>query len=189
MYSTKGTTETQFVSKYIEPGIHRVRINSIEGQEPEGRSPYIQITFEDKDSKTADIRFYMSEKAMPKSLEKIKHIGTKLVTEDELDGINADNLAGYGAALNKLLAGKGCRIKFTGEEVDGEKGRWWKAGIGLPTFAEATKEGAQYEPVSDEDSRLTFDKTNQYDWKPLPDADMEYAGEPVGAASDDDDPF
>lgn len=188
MYTTAGTAERTFVSKYIEPGVHRVRIAGIEGVDSETGASYVQITFEDADEKTAQIRFYMSERAMARSIQKIKHLATKMVTEEKIDAIEADNLEDYGSALDTLLGGKSCRVKFTGEEVDGNKGSWWKAGIGLPTFAEATKKGAEYDPVSDEDTKLVLDKTNKYDWKPLPTADVEISDE-VGEAAEDDAPF
>lgn len=173
MYTTKGTEEKEFKSKYIAPGVQKVKIVSITGMAPEGKSPYLELAFVNQEEMTANIRFYMSEKAMPKSLEKIKHIGTKMVTNDDLDAIKADSIDSYGAALNGLLAGKTCRIKFTGEEVESEKGIWTKAGIGLPTFAEATKDGAQYPAVDDEDTKLVYDENNKWDLKRLAPVDAE----------------
>jgi hypothetical protein len=175
MYTTAGTAERTFVSKYIEPGVHRVRIAGIEGVDSETGASYVQITFEDADEKTAQIRFYMSERAIARSIQKIKHLATKMVTEEKIDAIEADNLEDYGSALDTLLGGKSCRVKFTGEEVDG--------------IAEATKEGAEYDPVSDEDTKLVLDKTNKYDWKPLPTADVEISDEEVEEAAEDDAPF
>jgi hypothetical protein len=61
MYTTAGTAERTFVSKYIEPGVHRVRIAGIEGVDSDTGASYVQITFEDVNERTAQIRFYMSE--------------------------------------------------------------------------------------------------------------------------------
>lgn len=188
MYTTAGTEEKEFVSKYIEPGVHRIRIVGISGTEPESGSPYLQIDFENAKEQTANIRFYMSERAIDMSKRKLNHLATKMVTKEKLDKVKAESLEDYGSKLDSLLGGKSCRVKFTGEEVDGNKGNWWKAGIGLPTFAEATKEGAEYEPLSDEDSKLFLDKTNKYDWKPLPTADVEISAE-VSDSAEDDAPF
>lgn len=188
MYTTAGTAEKTFVSKYIEPGVHEVKIVAIEGVDSETGASYVQISFEDSDEKTAQIRFYMSEKAIARSLEKIKHLATKMVTEAKVDKIKADNLEDYGSKLDTLLGGKSCRVKFTGEEVDGNNGNWWKAGIGLPTFAEAINKGAEHDPVSEEDSKLALNKSNKYDWKPLPTADVEITDE-VASSGEDDAPF
>jgi len=188
MYTTAGTEEKEFVNKYIEPGVHRVRIIGISGTEPESGSPYLQIDFENAKEQTANIRFYMSEKAKKMSTEKIIHLFSRMVTKKELDKMKAESLEDYGSKLDSLLGGKSCRVKFTGEEVDGNKGNWWKAGIGFQPFAEATKEGAEYEPLSDEDSKLVLDKTNKYDWKPLPTADVEVSEE-VSDSAEDDAPF
>ena len=135
----------------------------------------------------------MSEGAKPKSLEKLLHLGTKCISRDAMDSIQGDSLADYGANLNTALAGKVARVKFVGEEIEGKEGKnnWTKASIGLPTFAEAVKEGAEYSAVSDEDTKLTYDENNKWDLKRLPVADTETDAGFGGGTSDaeDDEPF
>lgn len=191
MYSTKNTEEKVFESKFIEPGIHTVKVKDIKGEEPEGFSPRLTFFFETKEGKVAEAAFYMSEKAMGKSLEKIKHLATKCIKADVLDKIEADNLEDYGTNLTKALKNKVLRVKFVGEEIEGKegKGSWDKANIGLPPFAEATKEGAEYAPVSDEGTKLKFDKNSKWDYKPLPIADFEMNGVDTPEAVTDGDPF
>ena len=193
MYSTRDTEEKVFESKYLAPGIHKVKITEISGHAPEGRSPYLELKFANSEQKTAEVKFYMSEKAMPRSLEKLTHIGTKCVTRETMDSISADSLEDYGKKLENTLKGKVLRIKFTGEEIEGKegKGNWWKANIGLPRFAEACKEGAEYEAVDDDNTALTFDESNNYDMKRLVVADVEEdtTGFSGGTSEADDDPF
>ena len=174
MYSTKNTEEKVFESKFIEPGIHIVKIVEIKGEEPEGYSPRLTFSFKTETGKGAECNFYMSEKAMAKSNEKLVHLASKCITKETLDAIEAESLEDYGSKLNTTLKGKVLRLKFIGEEIEGKEGKNWdKAGIGLPPFAEATKEGAEYKVVSDEASKLKYDKNNKWDYKPLPVADME----------------
>tara|TARA_R110001599_G_scaffold92398_2_gene241979 strand:+ start:529 stop:1095 length:567 start_codon:yes stop_codon:yes gene_type:complete len=188
MYTTAGTEEKEFVSKYIEPGVHIVKITGMLGAEPESGAPYLQIDFENAKEQTANIRFYMSEKAKEMSTKKIIHLFSRMVTKKELDKIKAKSLEDYGSKLNTLFSEKSCRVKFTGEEVDGNKGTWWKAGIGLPTFAEATSEGAEHAPISNDNSKLFLNKENKYDWKPLPTANVEISND-VSNTSEEDAPF
>lgn len=192
MYSTKDTEEKVFESKFIEPGVHVVKIVGVKGEEPEGYSPRLMFGFTTQEGKTAEAVFYMSEKAVGRSLEKVKHLATKCIKADKLDKIEAESLEDYASQLNKVLKNKVLRVKFTGEEIEGKEGKnnWDKANIGLPPFAEATKDGAEYEPVSEEDSKLKFDRNNKYDYKPLPVADFESNGNGVASSEDDDDqPF
>ena len=192
MYSTKDTEEKVFESKFIEPGVHVVKIVGIKGEEPEGYSPRLMFGFTTQDGKAAEAVFYMSEKAVGRSLEKVKHLATKCIKTEDLDKVEAESLEDYASQLNKILKNKVLRVKFTGEEIEGKEGKnnWDKATIGLPPFAEATKEGAEYTPVSEEDSKLTFNRNNKYDYKALPVADFESNGNGTPASEEnDEEPF
>lgn len=192
MYSTKNTEEKVFESKFIEPGIHVVKITGIKGEEPEGYSPRLTFSFITENGKSAEPVFYMSEKAMGKSLEKIKHLATKCIKADKLDKIQADSLEDYASELFKVLKNKVLRVKFIGEEIEGKEGKnnWDKATIGLPPFAEATKDGAEYSAVSEEDSKLTFDRNSKWDYKALPTADFESNGNSLASVEEtDEEPF
>jgi hypothetical protein len=193
MYSTKGTEEKVFESKYIAPGIHVVKIMEIKGEEPDGFAPRLIFTFATADKKTADVNLYMSEAAQTRSMEKLLHIATKVVTRDAVDAVGGNSLAEFGNNLNGLLAGKKLRMKFIGNEIAGKDGKqnWFKADLGLPTFAEACEAGAEHPALSDEESKLTFDENNKWDMKRLPVSDVEPNTAPVGAdmGESDDDPF
>lgn len=152
--------------KYIYPGIrHRVVIKNVtEGKTP-GGTPFIEFELYSKEGgpeTSRKFQFYTSEKAIAKSMEKIKHIATKVVTEEELN--NAKSVE----ELRDLLKGKVLRMKFTGEEYQNTSGEIKsRALIGLAPFAEAVEEGAAHPPVADEDTKLKFDDKNPYDFKKL----------------------
>jgi hypothetical protein len=190
MYSTKNTEEKVFESKFIEPGVHVVKITAIKGEEPDGYSPRLTISFASEDEKSVEAVFYMSEKAQDMSLRKIKHLATKCIKVSVLDKIEADSLEDYASALFKTLKNKVVRVKFVGEEIEGKEGKnnWVKANIGLPAFAEAVTKGAEHDPVPAESSKLSYDKNNKWDFKPLPTADLENANLEDGNG-DDDMPF
>lgn len=171
MFSFKETEDPKgFESKFIEPGIHTVTVKEVKGVS-EG-TPYIQITFE-KEGKTADIRFYMTDAAAEKSMQKLKHLANKIIKNADLENI-VGNVEDLGFGLNKKLSGKKVRVKFSGEEVVGKVGEdgkkkpnWFKSVIGLPAFAEAVINGAEYAAVPEEMSKLKFDPNNKYDMKRL----------------------
>lgn len=166
-FGTKGTVVTEPKGLYIRPGINKdVQIVSVEGLAPEGGSPALEFTFKlvtSPDEATTKVRFFMSEKAEKKSLEKIKHLATKVVTEEQLDAVGGDDIVSYGTALNKLLAGKTVKeMKFNGEEYKNASGEVKsKAVIGLPKFASATV------------GELKYDASNSYDFKKLEVADVD----------------
>lgn len=171
MFSFKNVEESKgFESKFIEPGIHVVTVKEVKGVS-EG-TPHIQFTFE-KEGKTADIRFYMTDAASVKSMQKLKHLANKMIKNADLESITGD-IVDVGFGLNKKLAGKKVRVKLCGEEVEGKigddgkkKSNWFKSVIGLPEFAEAVIEGAEYSPVPEGMSKLKFDPNNKFDMKRL----------------------
>jgi len=160
-FTTKGIEEKVFESKYITPGINEVTIAGITSNE--SGTPYVEFNFVSmkNNNQTASIKFYLSDAASKRSLEKIKHIATKVVSESDIDNVQATSITDYSTKLSNLLVGKSLRIKFSGETVAGKegKGNWIKATIGLPTFAES---------LTVNPTKLKFDPNNQYDMKPLP---------------------
>lgn len=193
MIGTKGVEDTakEFVSKWISPGIHEVKVTNVTATEPEGKSPYLTFSFENKTGQTADVKFYVSEAARERTMTKIKHLGTKVVDETTLDAVTGKNYTEYAKNLTRAITGKWLRVKFSGEMVagginaeNGEKKKdWAKATIGLPTFAEK---------LTTNPTKLKFDPTNKYDLKPLDTADTEttnYTHNGVSAKKDDSFPF
>jgi hypothetical protein len=168
--------------KYIYPGIrHQVVIKNVsEGKTPSG-TPFIEVEMYSKEGGPETAKkfpFYTSPAAIAKSMEKIKHIATKIVKEEAL------NKATSVEELRDLLKGGVLRMKFTGEEYKNANNEIKeKALIGLAPFAEAIEDGAEHAPIADADTKLKFDKNNTYDFKKLvesgsatPDADTPEGG-------------
>jgi len=157
---------------YIYPGVRNVTINGwTTGTSPQGK-PFVEVELttveamkEGKENASKKFQFYMSDAATEKSLQKIKHIVTKVTKASNIT--NQPDLNSFVAMLNNISKGKSYRQKFTGEEYEYNGEIKEGARIGLPPFAEAINPGAEYEAVADADTKLTFDKNNQYDFKKL----------------------
>jgi hypothetical protein len=138
--------------KYIRPGIHEVTIKKVSGEVNQNGNPVLTLTLHlvDGDPEaTTDFRFYLSEKAAVTTYKKIRHIFTKVAKDADYLNTKADDIIGLGEAYDAKLSGNSLRIKFNGEEYikqDGSIGT--RAAIGLPEFAEAIQEGAEYAPVA-----------------------------------------
>lgn len=158
--------------KYIRPGVNEVVLDSIEGCEPQGMGHYLSLKFRLPNSEdTTEVRLYMGEKSQDMSMSKLTHIATKMVTRNELNNISADDLISYGAKLNKILSGKKVRMKFIAKEYRNAKGDVKvKPDIPLKYFAEAIIDGAEYPAVATNQSQLSYDPTNQYDYIKLTDS-------------------
>jgi hypothetical protein len=138
--------------KYIRPGIHEVTIKSVKGEVNQNGNPVITFTIHLLDGEadaTTDFRFFLSEKAQNITYKKIRHIFTKVVKDADYLSTTAESIEALGEAYNNKLSGNSLRIKFNGEEYlkqDGSVGT--RAVIGLPEFAEAIQEGAEYPAIS-----------------------------------------
>lgn len=156
-------------SPYLTYGIQEVEIKDFVVNE-QGSIPSMDLTMTDfSGTKSASSRFYFPEgaeeadtKTYQRSVYQIKHIATKVVNSTEFDQAYemSANLSQFAINLNKLLAGKRLRIKFSGKEIAGKDGKqnWFKAVISGMNFAES---------LSTNPTKLKFDPNNQYDVKRL----------------------
>lgn len=175
MISTKGVAEgkSQFPSR-LEPGIHDVKVVSvIGGVSTLKKTPYVEITFENAYGNHRET-FYFAKtgKSQEISLEKIKHLATKMITEDELNAISAADVNEYAAKLNVALVNKNVRIKLSGEEEWSTKnGKMFvKRQFNFYPWAESAA-------VPFGQTKLKFNKNNLGDYKPLKSA-AEASAEP-----------
>lgn len=157
---------------YIYPGVRNVTINGWSAGTSAQGKPFVEVELttveamkEGKENTSKKFQFYMSDSAQERSMQKIKHIVTKVTTADRIT--NQPDLNSFVSMLNNISKGKSLRIKFTGEEYEYNGEIKEAARIGLPNFAEAINPGAEYAPVADADTKLVFDKNNQYDFKKL----------------------
>lgn len=151
-------------SPYLSKGINEdVTIGSITLETPDTGAPYISIMLHKSSSSPEQgttFRMYMSDAARPKTLEKITHLATKVITKESLLAINNDSksIEEFCNKLNAVLEGKTIKwFKFTAEQyLNGEGKLRDRLKIGLPPFASQEKE-----------SKLKFDESNKYDYVPL----------------------
>lgn len=174
---------------YIYPGIREVVIQKWKKDKTQKGDPKITldlITVKAKEEGVDATRtfndFNMFGGSLEYSVRKIKHILTKVVKESEITA--KEDLDDFVEMLNDLSRGKSLRMKFVGEEYINANGEVKEvAKIGLPEFAEAIEEGAEYPVVSEADSKLVYDKNNKYDFKKLP-ADQTPEAEVATSAKD-----
>ncbi len=145
-FTTKGVDENASEGKYIKPGVHEVTITAVTSKESgEGtNAPSIFVNFAKKGTEQElNVQFAFSEKGTKFALMKLKHLLTKVTTENTVDAISANTVTELAKAYGKILTGKELRIKFNGKEVAGVNGKnnWFKAELGIPRkgqpFAEA----------------------------------------------------
>jgi hypothetical protein len=164
--------KSERLSNYITFGVHEVTIKEVIGTTTPNGNPVINVAMyllNGNPDNANSFGFVLGGGAKEWSEKKLQHLATKIVTKDEYVAATGDTIEEYGEALNSLLSGKSVRIKFTGEErlkQDGS-GITIRSNIGLPNFAEAIEEGGEYPVVLAKDTKLVFDKTNEYDYKKL----------------------
>lgn len=164
MISTQNVQEgkSQFPQR-LEPGVHKVQIVDIlPGQSAQKGTPYIEFTFENAYGNHRET-FYMKEgDSMKISLEKIKHLATKIVSEAELDAVSGNTVSEYAMNLAKILKGKEVRIKLSGKEQMNTKTYkvYVERSFGFYPFAESAS-------VPDASTMLKYNPMNKSDFKPL----------------------
>jgi hypothetical protein len=139
--------------KRVVPGIHKLTIGNLEF-DPNNNSAILTLL----DQKTGlSHREYMSfkEKAAEYSQIKLKHIGTKVLKEEDFNKLTTIE------QVNAVLVGQTLRFKLSGRETEKDGKVYINAQLGFPPFCESLD-------VSDEDSKLTYDENNKYDFAKLP---------------------
>lgn len=184
MISTQNVQEGKSMfPQRLEPGIHEVKITGVtSGNSAKAGTPFIELMFESAGGNHRET-FYMKEgDSMKISLEKIKHLATKVVTEAELDAISAKTVPDYATKLEALLKGKAVRIKLVGkEQINTKTGKMFvERSFGYYPFAEA---------MDAKHSALRFNMANASDYKPLPKAGSAVDALDLDQGGSDDLPF
>jgi len=191
-FTTAGHTveENEFVSNYLDPGIHEAKIQKIEYFESAGGTPGMKITHEgrpegDSPGQTAETTWWLSPNAWTYTKDRLVIMADKLEVREGLDAINVEGPEEYVRAVAPLFQGKTARWKFAGEEIAGKEGKanWTKAGLAGYGFIEV---------LGTNPSKLKFDPASKWDMKKLPVADSEVpssngvSSEETSSNSDDD---
>jgi len=162
---------------YVLPGIREVKVKGVNFGKAGTGTPYIApelYTLSGGPEKSSELRMYISSNNEFIVQGQITHMASKMVTYDEMNEAlkGADTTEQIAKALNDLLKGKKFRIKLGGEEyINGSGAKKDRVRLLLANdtnpFAEAIEDGAEYGAVDAENSVLTYDKNNPYDFKKL----------------------
>lgn len=151
------------VKPVIRPGVNEnITIGSItEDLTPNGKK-VIKVPFMSTDGAELVIDMSMEGGAPQYTMRKLKHLMTKVASEDVVNAATSID------DVNKILKGQTLRIKFTGEEyVSQRDGKVYvKTVLGLPNFAEPMT-------TSKEMSALSYNPTSEYDLKKVNQATVE----------------
>lgn len=186
MYTFNNTEETTKLT-YISPGIEDVTITGVTYNDEKS----FNMGFVNDLNQTLDYRFWITtdkkdakgKTNLDNTLEQVLHMATKVMTEADFKAKAVGNsMEELVININNLLMGKRIRLKFAGKEVQGQEGKknWIKAVLPRFRFAESIT-------VPRSETKLVFDKTNQWDMKMLP--VTEQAAIPTGTKASDDLPF
>lgn len=165
MFGVKELQINESASKYLSRGLNnRVVIGNIEGFEPEGANPYINLTVYKENSTIEDGRTFklsMAPTAMKYSLMKLTHIATKIISNEDLvaiDEASNNSVIEFARRLDAVLSGQTLNwMKISVEvyrNVAGETKE--RLVLGLPPFADNSAQ-----------TKIRYDETNKYDYKPL----------------------
>lgn len=107
----------------------------VEGKSKNGNDQ-IEIGFVNSVGEEHVEKMSLSAGAMKYTMMKIKHMMTKVISEDDANKVNTVE------GINTVLTGQKMRIKFGSREFQDDSGNLRQAAqIGLPTFAEVIVEG------------------------------------------------
>lgn len=165
-------TDTSYLN---QGGVYVFEIDAVTSKQTPTGTDYIELAVHDVDSGALHTeRLYMTGNAVPYSVKKLKHIGTKFTTEDAINDCTSTE------DINELFKGKRFRAKVRVEEYTNTNGEVRKRfDFGLPPFAEAVTEGGEYPPISEEQSKLKYDPARDYkSLEPAPEG--EGSGAPSG---------
>ena len=131
-FSVKAYSETEGTN-YINSGIHVMEIAGVVGEEPEGKSPYIEFQLKSPNGEHKE-RLYFSEKAQKNSWGNLRHLVNKIITDAELENISSDSISEYAEKLSSAITGKKVRVVIV--EKLSDNGKLYNR-FKFPPFAES----------------------------------------------------
>lgn len=182
MFSTNDAPEMGG-NKYITAGVNAIKIVGFSATDDERALVFKVHRLEATEQESKDFRFYITPKAIPYTMGKIKHLASAVGYEQAIDAPDVTTLV---KALNVIFAGKELEYLFNGREYENANGELKVAAdVSLfPPFASAVGAGI-----------LRYDETNSKHLVKLPvmddDTDPLEAkfGPATGGKTDDGSPF
>jgi hypothetical protein len=168
------SSNSGYISKYLNPGLQNLKINSIEISEAKTGSKKLVLHTEGEEVKDLGFEgvdgakgpvgkiatFYFKPEEMEEKVSRIfSEIADALEAKPQLDAIQASTLEEYISKVAPLITGKFANFKIAGEEYAKGDG---KVGVKLLLPSKYFVEKAGRTP-----SKLKFDKNNTYDYKKL----------------------
>ena len=129
---------TEKVSKPLIKGytIQEVTITGVVMGKSKTGADQIEVGFINDAGEEHTEKMSVTAASMKYTMQKLKHMMTKVISEDEANKITSVE------SINSVLTGKKLRIKFGAREYRNQSGEVVTAAtIGLPSFAEAPVEG------------------------------------------------
>jgi len=159
MFTTNGVevkVNESTSNNYIQPGIVIASIASIDTHTSAQGNVGLRLNFIDENGGIGEKVYYVTDKEVTKTImiEKVIAIAIALGVKDQIDNIKSPNLKEYAMELNDILTNKPARFKFTGKQLQGKNGLWWKADLAFFDFVES---------LSVEPSKLKFNANNARD--------------------------
>ncbi len=139
----------------IEPGVHEVIITGITSETSKNDKSYVSIKCENvaKTREHEERMFTSTPKGTEFTKSRIKHLVQKVTGKSLKGEVSIEQ-------LEKVLKGKSIRIKFIGEQYEYNNDIRTRTNFAFMGFAESLS-------VTEEDSALSYDSSNPYDFKPL----------------------
>ena len=189
--------------KFVGYGINdAVVVSDVQAGSSQNGTPFIQINVKydgDEDKNSTTLKLYMSPKAQEISMRKILHLHQAMNKKELLSKMTAPTLEVLATKLKGMWVNRKFRLKLAGEEYvgvapDGTPKTKVKLNIPFPPFAEPMNGMAETPAVTE--TKLTFDKSNKYDYKALDASALAAQATPVTSSeafdsfpSDDSMPF
>jgi hypothetical protein len=158
--------------QYMKPGIREVEIVSFERFTAQNGNLSIIGTFVDTVTGGVHEEYFPCSETISTGKEKspfditkqkLSHIGSATIGDDNLEKLSGDNLDEFINSLNTYLVGCKYRQKFSGEEKKSQNDRIYAiTRIPLPNSFNPMAEPLT---VPLDDTRLKYDPTNPYDLK------------------------
>lgn len=148
--SFEGAEISKGGSKYLEPGIHNVKVTEVtKGVSTQQKSPYVRITVANEAGESCSQDYYLSTEVKEGKTTSAWNISKSAIltiitaatgldeatAKSKLVGINTENID---AKLSNILVGKPFAIKLNGKWIhptDASKKPWVKAEFGSYLFA------------------------------------------------------
>jgi len=162
---------------------HDVTIVGVESGNSQKGTEFIQLNVKktgDSDDNATILKMYFTIKAQPITMRKIMGIHAAVAKLELLKSKSFNSTKELADSLNAMWKGKRFRLKLQGSEyvLETEEGPVIKTRTEIPmrNFTEAIMGDAERAPISDADTKLTFDKNDKWDFRRLSAEDLAKVG-------------